>query len=145
MNRTWLPGLLLVAFLAVPASMAQAFDPWFYGFNQRPFGLQSETMVPTPPYFSIHPPVYYGDRYARPYGISPFPAAPNVHIPESYKAVPMSAAIAPVVQNPYCEISPVQVPLPESVPAVHGLQAGKIQVNPFANPKSQMVTTGRSL
>jgi hypothetical protein len=28
--------------------------------------------IPAPPYFALHPPVYYGKRYTRPYGASPF-------------------------------------------------------------------------
>ncbi len=48
-----------------------------FGFYQ-PFGAQYSTSIRTPPYFATNPPVYYGARHARPYGLSPFAAPPQV-------------------------------------------------------------------
>ncbi len=41
-----------------------------FGYSGSLYGLG---YVPVPPYFSLHPPVYYGDNYYRSYGESPFP------------------------------------------------------------------------
>ncbi len=54
------------------------------GFNN--FGIRP--YVPAPPYFSVHPPVYYGARYARPYGDSPFAALPQLQPAKGYHAKP---------------------------------------------------------
>ncbi|XZE33405.1 hypothetical protein SH501x_004188 [Pirellulaceae bacterium SH501] len=70
---------------------------WCYG--QGPFefqfgyslGIQNSfrNRLPAPPYFSVFPPVYYGQRYARPYGESPFASWPLLRSDPSYHAVPM--------------------------------------------------------
>jgi hypothetical protein len=42
---------------------------WFPGYPNDPYGYETGR-VPTPPYFAIHPPVYYGKRVGMPYGNS---------------------------------------------------------------------------
>lgn len=51
------------------------------------------------PYFSLHPPVYYGQRYARPYGASPYAAWPQLQSNAGYAPAPQAAhsMVAPVV------------------------------------------------
>ncbi len=56
-----------------------------FGFYQ-PYGVRYSTSVRTPPYFAINPPVYYGSRYHRPYGVSPFASPPQVSVPADYQA-----------------------------------------------------------
>ncbi|MGB7345828.1 MAG: hypothetical protein WBD20_16550 [Pirellulaceae bacterium] len=58
------------------------FQP--FGFYQ-PYGARYGASMPTPPYFALNPPVYYGARYARPYGISPFASPPVVTAPTGYQ------------------------------------------------------------
>jgi len=85
---------------------AKAFGPFFgspffggynYGYSNR---------LPTPPYFSIFPPVYYGRRYERPYGDSPFASQsqlggnPTYHIRPKQSPVQWSVPIAPVQEIP---------------------------------------------
>ena len=93
---------LLVFALAVSAK-ADGGDlglAYLYGYqNFNNVGQRSYNNA-TPPYFALHPPVYYGQRFARPYGASPFAAWPQLQA---------SAAYAPRVQvehsmnicNPY--------------------------------------------
>ncbi|HBE66535.1 MAG TPA: hypothetical protein DDW52_00165 [Planctomycetaceae bacterium] len=75
-----------------------------YGVGVPGSPLVLPAFTPPPPYFALHPPVYYGKRYTRPYGVSPF-ASPSLLQPNpSY--VPKSAARrtlypAVVIQNPY--------------------------------------------
>ncbi|MFI4876598.1 MAG: hypothetical protein ACIALR_14710 [Blastopirellula sp. JB062] len=68
----------------------------FGGYAWRPYSLSN---VPTPPYFALHPPVYYSNSVARPYGVSPFAI-------QSYRPSQRVVYSAPtpepqVVMNPY--------------------------------------------
>jgi hypothetical protein len=78
--RRLLAAVLAAAFLL--PSVASASWPWYgpiaggYGGYDNgyvyPFFYRVRS-IPTPPYFSLHPPVYYGPRILyRPYGNSPF-------------------------------------------------------------------------
>jgi hypothetical protein len=80
----------------------------YYNFGIRPY-------VPAPPYFALHPPVYYGARYTRPYGDSPF-AAPSQLQPTAGYAPTRRVESALTVNNPYC-VLPMDVPIPQSAPA----------------------------
>jgi hypothetical protein len=53
-----------------------------------------------PPYFSIHPPVYYGKRYTRPYGASFFAAWPQLQPSSSYAPQPHPNR-AQIIANPH--------------------------------------------
>lgn len=79
--------LILFSVSFATSAPAQFFDAW--GGNgwgggywmQPPFGgvgnLYGSGYLPVPPYYSIHPPVYYSGRIRRPYGDSPFAYAPE--------------------------------------------------------------------
>ena len=122
-------AMLLVGLFFVPASVSRAMDPSYFGFYQ-PYGLRTETFSPTPPYFSIHPPVYYGQRYSRPYGISPFPAMPQVGVPADFKAIRRSESVVNPQMNPFCTDCGN-----ETVPTVGGsIAGGEVQTNPFVSP-----------
>ena len=82
------------------AQDTKAFDsffgnPFFGGYS---YGYANR--LPTPPYFSIFPPVYYGRRYERPYGDSPFAAQsqlggnPTYHIRPKQSPVQWSVPVA---------------------------------------------------
>lgn len=98
-----------------------------FGGGYSNYGAQSYNNF-TPPYFALHPPVYYGQRYSRPYGASPYAAGPQLQINSEYAParrvdrsmvienphmVPMETIIAPpgvvsrqsmqplVIENPY--------------------------------------------
>lgn len=101
--RRILLGLAAAAAMAWGTSSAQAYDGYGAYFGQA-FGLMnaygsSGTMyglgrVPVPPYFSLHPPVYYGYRVARPYGYSPY-AAPAGVLPAEFVQAPK------LIDNPF--------------------------------------------
>jgi hypothetical protein len=69
---------LAVLFAILPAA-ASAWDGWGWGAGFGPFAASfyDSGTVPTPPYFAIHPPVYYGKRVPMVYGNSPFPRLPQ--------------------------------------------------------------------
>lgn len=63
-----------------------------YGVNILPYSLGR---VPVPPYFALHPPVYYSQPVPRPYGYSPYAYPGSVRTPEI--EVPQSA----MIENPH--------------------------------------------
>lgn len=93
---------LMPCFLVLcSASISQADwggygSPYVYG-GYRP-GMRS--FVPAPPYFALHPPVYYGQRYTRPYGASPFAAGPQLQSNSSYAPQP-HVDRSMMIENPY--------------------------------------------
>ena len=61
------------------------------------FDLYRIGLIPVPPYFALHPPVYYSYPVPRPYGYSPFAYSGNVRTPEI-----MGELIEPaIIRNPY--------------------------------------------
>ncbi len=63
-------------------------------------GARMQSYTPAPPYFALHPPVYYGERYSRPYGASPFAAWPQLQANSAYAPQP-HVSRAQVTANPY--------------------------------------------
>ena len=116
-SRSTVLALAMAAVIAIFCTgemQAQGFAGNAFGFQAfgfyQPYGIQYRSTVANPPYFAVNPPVYYGQRYYRPYGVSPFAAPPQVVAPESYQAIPEPASlrlrhIGPVgspVANPHC-------------------------------------------
>ncbi len=64
--------------------LAMAYLFGYSGFG----GARFQTYQATPPYFAMHPPVYYGQRYTRPYGASPFAAWPQLQSNPTYAPQP---------------------------------------------------------
>jgi len=104
--------------------------PFFpFGFYQ-PYGARYGASLATPPYFALNPPVYYGARHARPYGMSPFASPPVVSPGEGYRGrlrtdfhLPESEyqeTVAPVC-NPCVSKGVVRAPA----------KVGLVQTNPF--------------
>lgn len=96
---------------------AQAQDPFGFQFGYT-LGMQNSfrNRLPTPPYFSVYPPVYYGQRFARPYGDSPYASFPQLQPAPGYHAVPMEGHfvrprhivnphVAPHPHTPHVQIS----------------------------------------
>lgn len=95
-----------LALLSVLASgpFALAQDPFAFQFGYSlAFQNSFRNRLPTPPYFSIYPPVYYGQRFARPYGESPYASWPLLQPAPGYHAVPMEGHFVrpSVLVNPH--------------------------------------------
>lgn len=72
-----LPCLLVLACNTSAKAQDGLGLAYFYGYGG--FGdSRIQSYTPAPPYFALHPPVYYGQRYTRPYGASPFAAWPQL-------------------------------------------------------------------
>jgi hypothetical protein len=115
-----------------------------YGF---PFGYSLgaqasfRNRLPTPPYFSIYPPVYYGKRYVRPYGESPYASFPLLGQVPNYNPVPAEtrASVPVTIVNPHAPCCDEKAPQPEEnaqpkVMIITENRVGKKRtiINPFA-------------
>lgn len=143
MNKARYALLLgIVALSASWSATARAQDPGLgyaylfgYGAANTP-GIRS--FVPAPPYFALHPPVYYGQRYTRPYGDSPFASWPQLQPAAGYHPRP-AAAHAQVFVNPH---APCYAPGCESVSPL-GKSSAPIQPLVIDNPYYQAAEAGR--
>lgn len=98
-------GLLAATLVSLGAGVtAEAQDPFAFQFGYT-LGYQNsfKYRVPAPPYFSVHPPVYYGKRYTRPYGESPYASWPLLQANPSYMPMPTANFAAMSIVNPHCE------------------------------------------
>ncbi len=137
MKKLCLALALLFVASAIEIETASAQFPFVpFGFYQ-PYGAEYSTSIPTPPYFAINPPVYYGSRYARPYGISPFAAPPSMATPSGYEAHPATQNYAP----PVGPVAPCCIPYVShrgAAAPVAKLTPGAIQFNPFVETVQQV-------
>jgi hypothetical protein len=138
MRRLALSILLLISIFGGLASQARAFDPAFgftYGYSLGQAN-QFRNRLPAPPYFAVFPPVYYGERYARPYGESPFASWPLLTAGSDYQPRPHHAPV--IYANPHSvsssgSCSDCAAPMTEST---HLPGGGFVTVeNPFAGSK----------
>ncbi|NLX54569.1 MAG: hypothetical protein GXY58_05610 [Planctomycetaceae bacterium] len=134
--------VLFAALCAVPV-VSRACDgycarSWLsapgFGSSGSLYGLGH---VPVPPYFALHPPVYYGERYYRSYGESPF-ARPDyssrpqrVHVQAQVIINPFVAQLATTPAAPELEPAEVQPPVDQVT------SGPQMIINPFyvAEPK----------
>ena len=146
-------ALLAIATLAICHSQeAAAQHPFGFGFQPfgfyQPYGAQFGTSVRTPPYFATNPPVYYGARHSRPYGISPFASPPLVTAPSTYTGRLRSTFedgqhITPVpASNPFiCQsgcMSAANQTAELSVASATPPAVGPIRTNPFVDPADRL-------
>lgn len=93
--------ILVVAALAAIslfAASAQAggYGHYYgYGRYSADFTRLYSDQIHAPPYFSMHPPVYYSRPVARTYGYSPYAYPPEMITPD------YAPRVGPVVLNPY--------------------------------------------
>jgi hypothetical protein len=140
--RVLLATLAVLFVLALTPSTTQAW----WGCNNMMLGnvhafgrsgsLYGLGHLPVPPYYAVHPPVYYGQRYYRTYGESPF-ARPA----RSGRSFNVSVQL---VTNPFVEQAAEELSVPEGTPAQKpevDQMAVKPQmiVNPYYEVKDEVV------
>jgi len=117
-----------IAILLLGAATAQAQYPYYAGTGYGCCGAggfrSSPGFVPLPPYFAMHPPVYYSYPAARPYGYSPFP------YPGTEKAPAAEAATTAEIINPFVESTDMAAEAPRGRTA----SSRRLIVNPFVKP-----------
>lgn len=159
-SRHW-AALALFALAGMAfANTSQAQGPGLYGFQPfgfyQPYGIQYRSSVATPPYFSVNPPVYYGTRHYRPYGISPFATPPQVTAPAGYQGQPggRSPQYSGPVGNPFICRSDSASPSSSAASSdetvsnasangptsqvAKAFNPGKVQTNPFVVTEVQL-------
>ena len=129
-------ALLALACVAAPSTVSACDygmwgDVWGnYGWNYFRAPLRTGNL-PTPPYFSIHPPVYYSGLQHRPYGDSPYAYYPER--PLSATFVPGAFASTPrVIENPYVK--------GEATTASTSTKS-KLIINPYYQPSDTDLAT----
>jgi hypothetical protein len=139
MKRLLVASLLALAAAVVTSDTASAQYPENlgflpYGFYQ-PYGARYGTSIRTPPYFATNPPVYYGARHARPYGVSPFASPPVVSAGAGYESRLRTQFLQPQIPTPEPQLNPC-VSHSCSLPAAP--RVGKVQLNPFVEPADHL-------
>lgn len=112
--RYVLPAAALAVALAANTASADCFGN---GIGNCSFGnlnaygasgtLYGSGYLYVPPYFSVHPPVYYSHQYYRPYGWTPY-AQPSFISPVVLRPEPR------MVVNPHVEVKEVKKPKTEN-------------------------------
>ena len=123
MKRACILALLVSAFmLSGSTKQANAGEyglqggmPWFgYGYSGSLYGLGR---IPVPPYYALHPPVYYSQPSPRPYGHSPY----------AWRS-PQAEIITPA---PQLTINPFYKPDTKKKSAATDKRTAKVVVNRF--------------
>ena len=121
--------------LGLVCPSAQAQDPYAFQFGYS-MGYQNSfrNRLPSPPYFAVYPPVYYGQRYERPYGESPYAAFSQLRSAPDYHPVPKDAPMmsSSVVTNPHVEPAKVKIQ-GQPVAALPRVMRTIEILNPFAS------------
>jgi len=131
-----------LALLALTPNSASAYWP-YYGYGGYGMGWsfnQPTDYIPAPPYFAVHPPVYYAPQItARHYGASPFAWPPGM-APITYGAMPVVQSV--VIKNPHVTTSTENAS--EKVAAVsHEVEAVETEIQPLRIDNPFVVSTTR--
>jgi hypothetical protein len=107
-------AICFAAYLLGGGTAAQAFDGWggysshfpWYGYGNNGPAAYALGNIPAPPYFALHPPVYYSHPTPRTYGHSPFACGCDCH------GAGRSTAAHRVQANPFIQVKPTAPPAP---------------------------------
>ena len=101
---------------AEPCAVPWASHTYGYGYHglggifSTPYAMGR---IPTPPYFMLHPPVYYSYPVARPYGYSPFAYPGTFRTPETTEPMPQN--VTNPTLPPKVTVSILVVHIPEKM------------------------------
>ena len=143
MKKLLLAAAMLLA-VALTSNTASAQVPGPYGFLPygfyQPYGAQYGSSIRTPPYFATNPPVYYGARHARPYGVSPFASPPLVVARDDYRSRLRSQFQQPRVPTPAPLCNPYVTPMEKPAEEIETPQPelGAVQFNPFVKQADRL-------
>lgn len=127
--------MALIVSVCATDTDAQAQQSFFGGFQPfgfyQPYGARFGATLRQPPYFALNPPVYYGSRFARPYGVSPFASPPVVTASPSYQGRLRTGFQQTPIANPYVSNSRTVTPTANLV------QKGDVKFNPYATEERE--------
>ncbi|MFK8113092.1 MAG: hypothetical protein AB8B91_12870 [Rubripirellula sp.] len=140
MKKLLLASLLMFAAAVLSAETASAQSPANAGFLPfgfyQPFGATYSSSIRTPPYFATNPPVYYGARHSRPYGLSPFASPPLLSPGANYQSRLRSQFHQPAVPTPQPILNPcVSHSKVISAQPVKLAKKGPVRTNPFVGDR----------
>ncbi len=127
-------GFSLLAFTGVNQATADDYGTFSglpglygYGFSGNLYGLGR---IPVPPYFSLHPPVYYSEPVARPYGLSPF----------AHRSAPIEVhrTKPTMITNPFVHESPADQPAEAKPHEDQVTSRAEVIINPFVDSGLQV-------
>jgi hypothetical protein len=138
----------LVALCAL-SSITCAYDGCSNGawFNAPAFGTSGSLYglgyVPVPPYYAMHPPVYYGERYYRTYGESPFARTDYSSRPHRIQAeLVINPFVSQALVGPPAAAAPAPVE-PKPVDTTENKDQVTVSpqmiINPFYQPEAKVV------
>ncbi len=133
-HRFCLSTLFVASILFAGAGRSvQAYEPGFsfaFGYSLGQAN-QFRNRLPAPPYFSVYPPVYYGERHERPYGESPYASWPLLQASSDYSARPKQAPIQFV--NPHVPSATPCASCGQPVATLEPIEQGKMVTieNPY--------------
>jgi hypothetical protein len=109
---------------------------WFGNLNAYGASgtLYGSNYLSVPPYFSIHPPVYYSHNYYRPYGWSPFAQSGNM-VPNFSRPRPL------VVMNPHVDVKANAATAPQDAMATSELIHNPFFVSGQKTGQGRLVST----
>lgn len=126
-------ALMTFSLMATPASAQLThgyggygnYGPQWFGNFESPYATGR---IPTPPYFALHPPVYYSYAVPRSYGYSPFAYPGTVRTPD-VEVAPQSA----VIINPHVKQKVKEASSKEDDKVAELLPKSQMIINPFFN------------
>lgn len=143
--------LAIVCSLLVAGSSVHAQNTSGLGLSYL-FGYGSSNIVGygastynnmTPPYFALHPPVYYGQRYSMPYGLSPFAAWPQLQPTPGFHGRPY-ADRAQLIGNPHYAPCDGCTPISKNDVVIDRSIQPVVIDNPFFKPDAVQLTTAKA-
>ena len=152
-------GCLVVMLVLTAASESRAYDFWNTGmWNATGYGVSGNLyglgIIPAPPYYAVHPPVYYGQRYFRTYGESPYarPARSSRPLIVSVKLIknpfvddclPVEWPVSSPVDAKPAEAEPVEAkPADEAIEPVEEVDVAsqpRMIINPYYRAEDEVV------
>jgi hypothetical protein len=143
MKRFLVASLLAFAAALLTSDTASAQRPGNYSFLPfgfyQPYGAFYGNSLRTPPYFALNPPVYYGARHSRPYGVSPFASPPLVTAGQDFQTRLRTQFEQPRVPTPgpYLRPESCNPCVSHSSVVRPQVKIGQVQNNPFVSDGDQ--------
>jgi len=142
-RRLCLSALFASTLFAGAGRSVQAYEPgisFAFGYSLGQAN-QFRNRLPAPPYFSVYPPVYYGERHERPYGESPYASWPLLQSSSDYSARPKQSPVQFV--NPHVNPATPCVSCGQPTANVEPVEQGKMVMieNPYVISVGSVAST----
>ncbi len=132
-RRLCLSAMFASILFAGSGQVVQAYEPgisFAFGYSLGQAN-QFRNRLPAPPYFSVYPPVYYGQRHERPYGESPYASWPLLQSSSDYSVQPKRSPVQFV--NPHVSTPTPCASCQQPTAQMNSIEQGKMVTieNPY--------------